>query len=109
METMNEIGLFASAQTSFFPSLLITLFGITIYWFVRIMGGRRVKKFNEIKLGLWWNENQVNFVLNVFVCIAIFIASWFAGTLTIERCFCLGFIGQFVTDKFLNYTYKWPN
>ena len=107
MENMiTDLDIFANAKVGFLPSMLIALLGIFIYTFVQIYTSRRVKKFSEIKLGIWWAENQINFVFTIFICLTITIASWYAETLTVERALFIGAMGNFVADKFLKLKFK---
>lgn len=106
MEMIQEIDLFGNAKTGFLPSILIAMLGILLYTFMNIYQSRRVKKFSDIKIRTWWDENQVNFVFTVFICLCVIIASWYAGTLTIERCFFVGFIGNHVGNLILKMKYK---
>lgn len=106
METIQDIDLFANAKVDFLPSMLIALLGIFIYTFLHIRSSKRVKKFSDIKIGIWWRENQINFVFTIFICLSIIIASWYSETLTVERALFIGVVGNVVADKLLKMKFK---
>lgn len=107
MDTIiQEIDLFGNEKVNLFPGLLLALVGMMLYTFVQVLKSRRVKKFSEIKFGIWWDENQINFVFTVFICICMILSSWYADTLTTERCFFIGFMGNYVADAIIKFKYK---
>lgn len=106
METIQELDFLGNMSVSFLPSLLIAFLGIFVYTFVQIWKSSRVKKFSDIKVRVWWDENQINFVFTTFICLCITIASYYAGTLTVERCFFVGFMGNYIADAILKMKYK---
>lgn len=80
---------------------LLVLVGIFIYNILLIRASTKVQKFSDIKFRIWWDQEQIRFVMSVMVIIVVFYMSWYYDKLTGERCLLLGTVGNFVLEKFM--------
>jgi hypothetical protein len=103
METIAEL---AGINVGLLPSIFITLFGILLFNFGEVWVSKKVKKFSDFDIVLWWAQNQISFVFSFIIVWIVFYASWVKGTLTVEHCFLLGFTGHLILSKVLKFFYK---
>ena len=67
MEIINEFSLFGELKAGIIPSMIICVLGLVIYNFLIIASAKSVRKFSDIKLAVWWNDNQISFVLSLIL------------------------------------------
>lgn len=106
METIQNISDLSQVKVGLMPGMMLAVLGIIFYTIMQLLSTRRIKKFSDIDFSVWWDENQVSFVLTLLLCSAIFAGSYISNTLTVERCFMIGFMGQFGIEKIMKIAKK---
>lgn len=80
---------------------LMVFIGIAIYNIMLIRSSNNVNKFSDIKLSIWWDKEQIRFILSFIIIMIFFYMSWYYDKLTGERCLYLGVVGNFALDRFM--------
>lgn len=96
----------AGLKVPFWANLLLTLIGMFLYNIAIIRSSSRINKFSDIKIAIWWDENQIRFTMATMIIAVIFAVSIYYDTLTVERSLCLGVVGNLALDKFLKFVSK---
>lgn len=61
----------------------------------------KVKSFAEISISKWWTETRIRFMISLIIVSIVYYMSWYYGTISIERCFYLGIIGNLIVDRII--------
>ena len=95
---MNELSHLAQSAPSVWISILLTIIGMLIYWSFIIQKAKH-KLGRTFFLQLWWYDNVLDVGISILAAVGVFIASYSAGTLTMERCLFMGIAVSFFCNK----------
>lgn len=80
---------------------ILVVIGVIFYNLLMIRASSKVDKFSDIKIRIWWDKEQIRFVMTLMIIGVIFYMTWYYQQLTAKNCLMLGLAGNLFLDKFM--------